>query len=342
MDNKKNTFIQYLEEVIDGNSPNILGTRAILGNGPAKQLSVIAGILKLPQDEEIVIFFDDTLMGSGKGGLVLTSWGIHYKDASMLTKWDLSWAELSEKYTFYSEGIFNKKLKLRNGKGNIFTIEKEITLTMASFDIQWLERILNAGCRIFTGKEIGSSQGTTENQLVTEKTKTEIKTVSPVSCEHETNKKTQPDERERAEIEISREKEHREDDKDRTEAEAIMNGEAISFFTKNKGGIILAVALVFLVDISICTGDAGASISIGQKILFCLLNIISFPLSFLGCLLGNQIRLAIHPDFIIASGFMGLLKERIFWRFGPQLIGALIGSLITAAIILKILGFEAL
>jgi hypothetical protein len=48
-------------------------------------------------------------------------------------------------------------------------------------------------------------------------------------------------------------------------------------------------------------------------------------LSFLGCFLGNKLRLALHPDFVITSGFMDLLKEKLFWRFGPQLVGALIG-----------------
>jgi len=50
------------------------------------------------------------------------------------------------------------KLKIQNGQGNNLTAEREIWLSMASFDLQWLKRILITGCRIFTGKEIGKEE----------------------------------------------------------------------------------------------------------------------------------------------------------------------------------------
>jgi len=146
---KSNEFKKYLQEVISGNAPDVLGKRAVLNATQSKKITTISGILKIPSDEEIIIFFDDTITGSGKKGLLLTSWGIRYE-------WDMSWEEMAEKFNFFTiEGL---KLKIQNGQGNNITAEKEIDLTMAYFDVKWLKRILITGCRIFTGKEIGKEE----------------------------------------------------------------------------------------------------------------------------------------------------------------------------------------
>ena len=95
-----------------------------------------------------------------------------------------------------------------------------------------------------------------------------------------------------------------------------------SFLSRNIGGIILAVILTVIACIA-------AKLSGGRTFL-CI--IVALPLSFLGYVIGNKLRLWLHPDFVIASGFMGLLKERIFWRFVPQLVGAFIGVFIVFGI----------
>jgi hypothetical protein len=95
-----------------------------------------------------------------------------------------------------------------------------------------------------------------------------------------------------------------------------------SFLSRNIGGIILAVILTVL----FC---ATAELSLIRKIFGFILGI---PLSFLGYFLGNKLRLLLHPDFVLVSGFWGLLKERIFWRFIPQFIGALIGGAIAITV----------
>ena len=108
-----------------------------------------------------------------------------------------------------------------------------------------------------------------------------------------------------------------------------------SIFKRNRGGVILAVVLVVIFLIYSITSE---DIIGGKKIIVFLLSIIPFILSFWGCIIGNKIRLAIRPDYVFASGFMGLLKEKIFWRFIPQLIGAVIGWVAGILIILKIIG----
>ena len=96
-----------------------------------------------------------------------------------------------------------------------------------------------------------------------------------------------------------------------------------SFLSRNIGGIILAVILTVIYCV------AAKELPVIRKIIGFILSI---PLSFLGYVIGNKLRLLLHPDFVIASGFWGLLKEKIFWRFIPQFIGAVIGLAIAFAI----------
>ncbi|MDR1315929.1 MAG: PH domain-containing protein [Spirochaetales bacterium] len=147
-------FKTYLQTVIDDNGTEIFGTRMLINNAPSEKLSIIACAVKLPEDEKIIIFFDDTIKGTGKCGLLFTSWGIRYKDNATITNWALSWDELVEKYTIAVEGLIVKTLKLRKSHGGIFTTEKTINLTQAAFDLKWLQKIIASGCRIFTGKEV--------------------------------------------------------------------------------------------------------------------------------------------------------------------------------------------
>jgi uncharacterized membrane protein YeaQ/YmgE (transglycosylase-associated protein family) len=96
-----------------------------------------------------------------------------------------------------------------------------------------------------------------------------------------------------------------------------------SFLSRNIGGIILAVILTVIYCV------VAKELPLIRKFFGVILAI---PLSFLGYVIGNKLRLLLHPDFVIASGFWGLLKERIFWRFIPQFIGAVIGLAIAFTI----------
>jgi hypothetical protein len=155
---KVSEFKTYLQEIISGNAPGILGTRAVFNNTPSKKISTIISVLKIFRDEEIIIFFDDSLMGSGKEGLVITSWGLHYNVTKI---WHIPWSDIAEKFCYFEvDGFINKKLKIRNGQGNSFTEEREIALTMASFDVELLKKIIITGSKIFTSKK------NVENQTV--------------------------------------------------------------------------------------------------------------------------------------------------------------------------------
>ena len=46
---------------------------------------------------------------------------------------------------------------------------------------------------------------------------------------------------------------------------------------------------------------------------------------FIACSIGNKLRLALMPDSVYTNdGFIGLLKEKIFWSVGPQFIASII------------------
>jgi hypothetical protein len=86
------------------------------------------------------------------------------------------------------------------------------------------------------------------------------------------------------------------------------------FVKANAGGMIFSVALVVIWDIfGVPSIEYGAGRYIAVSILF-------IPLVFIMWMIGSAIRRAVHPDVIIAKGFWGLLKEKIFWRVGPQVI----------------------
>jgi hypothetical protein len=56
--------------------------------------------------------------------------------------------------------------------------------------------------------------------------------------------------------------------------------------------------------------------------------------SFVGILIGDAVRKIAIPDSIFTTGgIFAILKQKLFWFIGPQLVGALIGGSIGSAII---------
>lgn len=57
--------------------------------------------------------------------------------------------------------------------------------------------------------------------------------------------------------------------------------------------------------------------------------VIGTLLGIAGVRIGDALRRAMKPDFIITSGgFQGVLAARIFWSIGPQFVGLLIGAVV--------------
>ena len=97
-----------------------------------------------------------------------------------------------------------------------------------------------------------------------------------------------------------------------------MSGKIGSVIKENIGGLIFSVVLAVL---SIIVSASTLEYGVGK---FIALSIVFIPVVFIAWVIGNAIRKAVHPDFVVTSGFWGLVKEKIFWRVGPQAILALI------------------
>jgi len=55
-----------------------------------------------------------------------------------------------------------------------------------------------------------------------------------------------------------------------------------------------------------------------------------------GAMLGDALRRFTKPDAFFTSGGMGsILKTKLFWMVGPQLIGMVIGVMLGASFVLK-------
>jgi hypothetical protein len=341
MDSEKTAEIKkYIQAIIDDNDIDVLGKRAVFNTAANVKISTIAGVLSIPADEEIIIFFDDSLTGSGKAGLVISSWGLRYKTGipgGTDGKWNLSWEELCENYTLYSEGVVFKKIVFRKGKGGLFTAEKKIDISEATADSEWLKRIIKASCKIFSGKDLPTPETQSAADSAPVKSSVPEHNTSPAAELVDGTENTENQEPTAAQ-KAQMERWHKEDQRDYNEArdyyEKHKSGGGSSFLLDNIAGVIMAVVCVILADIG---NMSNSYMSGGQKLVFILSNIVLIPLSFVGYLVGNALRKALHPDFVIASGFWGLLKERIFWRIGPQLIGAFITAFLAGGAISTLL-----
>ena len=64
-----------------------------------------------------------------------------------------------------------------------------------------------------------------------------------------------------------------------------------------------------------------------------MILIIVPPVTALGAFIGLKVRNFLQPDFFLTSGAVETLKIKLFWKFGPQIIGwiiavALLGNII--------------
>ena len=99
-----------------------------------------------------------------------------------------------------------------------------------------------------------------------------------------------------------------------------------SIMKENIGGLIFCIVFVlFSSIITVAQLDAGG----GRYFALSLLHI---PFGFIAWVIGNTIRKALLPKFVVTSGFLGLLKEKVFWRVGPQLILSIIVLLFASTI----------
>ena len=102
---------------------------------------------------------------------------------------------------------------------------------------------------------------------------------------------------------------------------------------KNYFIFYLVLTVVFSFLFCFITAPNGHDFSFGRRL---FASIASIPTGFIGVLLGDLIRRLAIPDIVlIRGGLFQLLKTRLFWMCGPQLIGMVIGIALVAGQILK-------
>lgn len=99
-----------------------------------------------------------------------------------------------------------------------------------------------------------------------------------------------------------------------------------------------AIFFVIAVLVSFIAAFSAKGVSAGFVVRF-IAAVVAVPAGFIGFLVGDFIRKLAIPDAVLVSGGMfALLRTRLFWMCGPQLIGLSIGSLVVAGNVLKLLG----
>ena len=102
---------------------------------------------------------------------------------------------------------------------------------------------------------------------------------------------------------------------------------------KSRIGTVIWVVLSLLISFMAAASGLSPRVShAGSKFLFVWLA--ATLLGVIGVRIGDALRRALKPDFIVTTGgFQGLLVAKIFWSIGPQCAGLLIGTLIGCSVL---------
>lgn len=119
-----------------------------------KILKNVRKALKIPENEKVLIVFDDTLFKSAKDALVFTDWGIHYK---IVEKWTISWKILySNKFKLDTNGknpVIQTWDKISQKYGNEKVIKLYVMTKPAN---SALTAMINAGAYILGNPNISN------------------------------------------------------------------------------------------------------------------------------------------------------------------------------------------
>jgi tetratricopeptide (TPR) repeat protein len=104
MDKKVESFINLIDKLKEGRGIESFGDHIFVVDIPEKKLINAKKALKVPEDQTVLIMFDETAFGSAKEAVLFTDWGIYYKVYSSF--WSFSWDLLFK--SFYYLDIKNK------------------------------------------------------------------------------------------------------------------------------------------------------------------------------------------------------------------------------------------
>ncbi|MDR1148582.1 MAG: hypothetical protein LBK66_08125 [Spirochaetaceae bacterium] len=146
-------FYAFIDGIVQENGIEIMGGHAYWGKIPNDIRGKIIANFTIPENEQILAVFDDTVFNSGKQGLVLTSKAIYKKGESYLSPWCITWEDvISQCYmTLYEKSIY-----IEGNENNQKKIIHCIEFSGLAVNIRFtaLSNILQAACLIFTGRNV--------------------------------------------------------------------------------------------------------------------------------------------------------------------------------------------
>ncbi|MGL1931802.1 MAG: hypothetical protein OCC45_08585 [Desulfotalea sp.] len=100
-----------------------------------------------------------------------------------------------------------------------------------------------------------------------------------------------------------------------------------------------AIICVIIAIIMVCFGIFGeANLAFKEGIAFFVFGSIFTTIT---VFIADLLRIFAAPDIILTGGFSDSLKTKLFWKFGPQGIGWVIGLLITNGFLANTIGLAA-
>lgn len=95
------------------------------------------------------------------------------------------------------------------------------------------------------------------------------------------------------------------------------------FWKRNIGGIAVSIVIIIIS----CFNRFSEGYN-SQALLFIFVSPLSIFLSTIGWKIGNKFAESFAPDAVLYSCTSDLIKKKLFWKIGPQIIGAAIGTFI--------------
>lgn len=102
-----------------------------------------------------------------------------------------------------------------------------------------------------------------------------------------------------------------------------------------KNYLLFYFVLTVIISFVCCfiTAPNGINFGFGRRL---FASIASIPTGFIGAMIGDLIRRFAIPDAVFTTGgLFQIIRTKLFWFCGPQLIGMLIGIFLIAGMILK-------
>jgi hypothetical protein len=122
-------FYNFVDQAIKEVGEVAFGNKAYWGNNlTLKKISNAKDSMKIDDNAKVLFIFDDTILGSGKAGFVITSNGIVNKDRESGFLWTMNWKEIIDE----SEVTHNKRydrIVFKNKETNKEKFEHSITFT---------------------------------------------------------------------------------------------------------------------------------------------------------------------------------------------------------------------